>query len=139
MSTPIMNDAITAHLVPENCRLGFLPGKCGPFYLKFERMAYAWMERLCEAYQGGYWAFYDLNNGGFFLALDHMEPLHLVNGMNGFAGDLSGEAAGIAVSLFALNMLACESASEAIIDRYYALRDYAAQHPERRAILALID
>lgn len=42
-------------------------------------------------------------------------------------------------TLFALNTLINVEANGELIDRYYALRDFASDHPEGPAIFKLID
>ncbi|MDB9569410.1 antirestriction protein, partial [Providencia rettgeri] len=48
-------------------RLTFLPSKLGRYCIAFENAIYNWMTRNAVAYNGGYWDFYTLSNGGFYL------------------------------------------------------------------------
>jgi hypothetical protein len=52
---------------------------------------------------------------------------------------LSAEAAGIGVTLYALSHLAFDTQEPRLGTLYYALRDFAAEHPEGRGIFAFID
>jgi hypothetical protein len=85
------------------------------------------------------WDFYTLSNSGFFMSYDYDETLTVLYPENYFEETMSAEAASIGVNLFALNTLAWQTNSEKIVDLYYALRDYAAEHPEGTKIMRLID
>ena len=91
---------------------------------------------MSEDYNGGYWHFYTLTNGGFYLALASDKPVHISVEGNGFDGEMSADAAGIMATLFALGQLAGEvqgtDSGDVLIDRYYFLRDFALDHAEAR-------
>ena len=102
---------------------------------------FAWMDRFCADYSGGIWNFYTLSNGGAFMApeSENNEPWSLFNTMNGNGGELSAEAAGIAVCLMAYSHHACRTECDAMTEHYYRLRDYALNHPECSTIMYIID
>ena len=138
------NPIITAALVDDQHRLSFLPTYFGARgMLHGEATVYGWMHALCDTYNGGYWHYYTLDNGGFYMALDSDQCLTLAVDGNGFQGEMSADAAGIVVTLFALCQLASEAADtdlgDALADRYHALRDFAAAHVERLVIFRAID
>ena len=136
---------ITATLVTDEKRINFWPQHFGgiPQWIILEPTIFAWMDRLCADYSGGIWQFYTLSNGGAFMVPesdnDSNEPWSLFNAMNGNDAEMSAEAAGIAVSLMAYSHHACRTGSEAMTAHYYRLRDYALTHPERSAIMNIID
>ena len=141
------DQTITATQVPEHQRLNFLPRVFGPrLALLGESAVFDWMGHLCPDYSGGYWQFFDLSNGGFFMALDEgscptseSTPLLRISVEgNGYTGTLSAEAAGVLVTLFALNHLLF-AGHHGLIDAYDALTDFARQHPEVRAITRALD
>ena len=102
---------VTASLVAEAQRLDFLPTYFGPrLMMRGEALVYAWLRRLCERYNGAYWHYYTLSDGGFYLAPDLAERLEVEVDGNGFRGELSADAAGIVATLFALGHLAAEIA-----------------------------
>jgi Antirestriction protein len=69
---------------------------------------------------GGWWNFYDLSNGGCYLAPGGVETFHLKVMGNGFDGRLSANATGITVTLFALSHLAFRFPSvPTFSDRFY--------------------
>ena len=60
---------VTRELVPENQRLAITEKLFGiHFPLKLEPVIYGITERMAEDYTGGYWEFYTLSNGGFYMA-----------------------------------------------------------------------
>ena len=135
---------VTASLVAEAQRLDFLPAYFGPrLMMRGEALVYAWLRRLCERYNGAYWHYYTLSDGGFYMAPDLPDRLEIEVDGNGFRGELSADAAGIVATLFALGQLAAEAADtdagDALIDRYHFLRGFAASHAEAAAIYRAID
>jgi len=59
---------------------------------------------------------------------------------NDFDGTLSADAAGITATLFALSHLAFQFPRiEILSTRFHQLRDFAAEHAERRLIFQAID
>ena len=130
--------------VAEEKRLDFLPRYIGRWMLTFETLTFQWMKRLTNKYRGGYWNFYELTNGGFYLALRTTEKF-LIQSPNYAEMEVSADAAGIIATLFALNHLMGiigdkdDATLESIVDRYDALRDFAAEQPESSAIFAIID
>jgi len=134
---------VTASLVPNGKRMDFLPQLFPGLYIHGEIYVYQNLESIADAYNGGYWNYYALSNGGFYMAPDIAETLHITVAGNFFDGDLSADAAGIVATLFALNRLMFKTAGTTLCDRlmnnFYALRDYAAEHPEHRGIYGAID
>ncbi|MFZ2610576.1 MAG: antirestriction protein, partial [Raoultella planticola] len=109
-------------------------------WITLEPRIFAWMDRLCADYSGGVWAFYTLSNGGAFMAPEENEgPWSLFNILSGNGADMSAEAAGIASCLMAYSHHACRTECDAMTEQYYRLRDYALNHPERNAIMYIID
>lgn len=81
-------------------RLKFLPSKLGRYCIGFENAIYNWMTRNAVAYNGGYWDFFQLSNGGFYL-----QPTkgYMLTSPNGFMDDVSAQEAGIIVTLMMLS------------------------------------
>ena len=130
---------IVARRVAEHQRLQTLPEHFGRRMMQVEALVYQYMRELSRTYRGGYWHFYDLSNGGFYMApSDDAQVLIHVEG-NDYEGSLSADAAGIVVSLFALCQLSAQYQSRTFADHYHWLRDFALDHAECRAIFAAID
>jgi len=134
---------LTATLVTDELRVDFWPQHFGsiPQWIILEPTVFAWMDRFCADYIGGIWQFYTLSNGGAFTApeADSEEYWSLFNAMNGNGGELSAEAAGIAVCLMTYSHHAMRTECDAMTEYYYRLRDYALNHVECSAIMHIID
>ena len=132
--------AIVATVVPDDKRLSVLPD----FFelrhmLRAEALAFGYMSKLSIDYTGGYWHYYRLSNGGFYMAPANDNAMRIEWNGNGYSGLMSADAAGVVATLFMVNHLANELRTDAMADLYYQVRDFAAEHPESKAILAAID
>ncbi|MGM9489624.1 antirestriction protein [Ideonella sp. YS5] len=144
-STADDHRTIFARQIPGHQRLGFLPRSFGPrHYRQGEAAVFSWMGNLCPEYSGGFWQFYELSNGGFYLALDTSQrtttdlPMTLLRAPNGFEGAVSFDAAGIVATMYAINGLIWQGA-EHLDEAFYQLRDFAVEHRESRQILCAVD
>lgn len=136
--------AVVANLVAEGDRLSFLPTFFGQhLMMRGETLVFNWLDRLSEDYNGGYWHFYRLSNGGFYLAPDSDKSMRISVEGNGFDGEMSADAAGIVATFFALSQLTGAvqgtEAGDTLIDRYFFLSDFAAEHVEAGLIFRAID
>ena len=128
-----------ARLVPDDERLDFLPKHFGPcLMLSGELTVYGWLDQLADAYQGGYWHYYEIPDG-FYLAPAGYETLRIVWPLNGCDRTMSADAAGIVATLYALCELCQQPQGSALVDKYHALRDFACMQAEAAAIFAAID
>lgn len=131
--------APTAVRIAQRDRLRALPRHFSVHsMLRVESAVYAAMRELACEYTGGYWHYYDLSNGGFYMAPDAVAPFAVSVHGNFFTGTLSPDAVGIVASLFGINRVA-NAGCERCIEHYYLLRDFAASHPEASAIFRAID
>lgn len=134
---------ITAVRVSEEDRLGFLPVLFGVrWMIQGEVATFRWLSDLSSDYNGGYWHYYTLSNGGGFMSPAMPERLQLTVAGSWFDGELSADAAGIVVTVFALLQLAgaADGADhELLLRRHDQLLAYVLQHPERDSIRAAID
>ena len=110
------------------------------FPFEFEPFVFDIASALSHDYQGGYWEFYDLSNGGFYMAPKTDEPFN-VRAENGFEGRLSACAFGMTVCLYAFSHLSFEGGrlAEACAEQYHLLREHMLDHREAQSILAAID
>ena len=132
---------ITRELVPEDQRMAVVERLFGiHFPLSFEPTVFGITEKMAEDYTGGYWDFYTLSNGGFYMALAGDEVFH-VTCDNMFEGDLSADALGITACLYAYSHLSFSNGRFARVSacHYHRLREYMFEHPEVRAILGATD
>lgn len=123
----------------ESERLEFLPRFVGKHFMAYEAYIFNKMKEDAAKYNGGFWEYYTLFNGGFYMSLTQEKPLKMVCVGNYYEGEMSADAASIGVNLFALNTFACEINPEKFGEAYYQLRDYAIQHNEAAQIMAYID
>jgi hypothetical protein len=131
---------IESKMVPDESRMRFLPRYFGSQFNYGETMIYQWADRLSSDYNGGSWNFFELTNGGFYVAPAHVDRVMRVQWhLNGFDDVMSADAFGVVVTLFALCQLAEKTGDDQPIDLYYALRAYAMTHPEVRKIARAID
>ena len=68
--------------------------------MRLEPTIYHITSLIAEDYNGGYWKFYTLNNGGFYMSPEFDEPFNVCC-ENGFEGELSADTLGIATCLYA--------------------------------------
>ncbi len=96
--------------------------------------------RLAAEYKGGYWDFYALSNGGFYMA-PRSTGTFSISSANGFEGQMSADALGVTACLYAYSSLSfVDSAfAETCANQYHLLREYMFEHPEVRGILAATD
>jgi hypothetical protein len=130
---------LEAREVGNHERMQMLPRHFGHDMLTVEYAVYAFMRKLTTQYTGGYWAFFELSNGGFYMAPECDTTFDVrVNG-NGFEGTMSADAAGITACLFALSHLSFQIQHDSIATHFHQLRDFAVEHAEAPVILAAID
>jgi hypothetical protein len=131
----------TRELVPEDRRLDVVEGLFGmAFPLQLEPVIYGITDRMAEDYTGGYWDFFTLSNGGFYMAPAEDRIFH-VKCQNMYEGDLSADALGITACLYAYSNLSFSLSDIAreYARHYHLLREYMLEHPEVREILGASD
>ena len=138
------NLTVTASRVLDNQRENFLPMYFGSrSFMLGEPLVYAWLDRLSVDYDGGMWDFFELSNGGFYMAPVVPGPLRIEVHGNYYSGSVSADAAGIIATLFAISQLAAQVTDPdecgPLIDRYHHLLEFADSHAEGGAIFQAID
>jgi hypothetical protein len=132
---------ITRQIIEEDHRVTHTDKLFGfHFPLHLEPLVYAMADRLSKDYKGGYWEFYALSNGGFYMAPSAGARFH-VTCENGFEGDLTADALGITACLYAYSQLSFSGMliADFCAEQYHRLREYALEHPEAGAVMAAID
>lgn len=129
--------------VPGDRRMSFLPSHIPGGLIKmmtFENTVYGVMRRICEAYRGGSWDFFEVSNGAFFMAPAFTDPVEIAVVDNYFSGTLEPQAAGIVVTLMALSEMTFRyEDDERLSDAFHALRDYASSRDDFALIFRAID
>ena len=130
---------VEAYLVLEDARIDTLPRHFGARMMTVEHSIYSFIREFVAEYKGAFWDFYELSNGGFYMA-PNSDPVKFSVHTNGFEGSLSADAAGITVCLFTFSHLSFQQPAEDVFSRhFYALREFALDHKEAGSIFAAID
>ena len=111
------------------------------FPLNIEPAIYSVTSNIAAEYDGGYWEFYSLSNGGFYMAPSE-DSLYQVSCDNGYEGKLSADALGITACLYTYSHLSFSSNTvfaEMCANHYHWLRAYMLEHKEASDILSAID
>ena len=141
------NDHATTPISKTQCeisqRLYFLPHYLGRAHAAFQNRLFYLAKKLLEPYDGGYWEFYHLNNGGFVVVLDDDDTI-TVNSPNGSSAAVDAETASIVVCLMTLSDLSFTLQVDSdelhkVVTSFHALREFALEHPSSNTILKLID
>ena len=133
---------IDVTLVPEEQRQTTVEKLFGlHFPMTIEPTIYAFSERLSKDYKGGYWEFYTLSNGGFYMApsCDHT---FYVECENFFQGELMPNAFGICSCMYSFSHLSFsqnQELSELCTEHFHWLREAVLDHPDGAAILSACD
>jgi hypothetical protein len=69
---------IKSSLIADDTRRNFLINHLGSYAIQFEQMVYKLSDMLIEDYNGGYWEFYELSNGGLYMELQTSEMVFLM-------------------------------------------------------------
>ena len=138
--TAVHGTPVVARRVQDSERLTSLPRHFGNRLLAFEGAVYDLMRRFSPDYRGGFWDFTELSNGGFYMSPEHEGTFRFLIDTNGYEGEMSPDAAGITVCLFAYSHLSFRySEDDVFASHFHRLRKFAMEHAEASAIFAAID
>ncbi|HHJ1485764.1 TPA: antirestriction protein [Pseudomonas aeruginosa] len=137
--TTQQSSAVSSRRVSERSRLNTLPRHFGRLMMVVEHAVMDAMGELASAYRGGYWEFYELSNGGFYMAPASPERFSLLSQGSGNEGELSADAAGIVACLFAINRVWGRYQTDDLADHYHWLLAFAREHAEWNTIAHVID
>lgn len=140
---------ITRQRIADNKRINHTAKLFGiHFPMRLEPFVYSITASIAREYNGGYWEFYALSNGGFYMAPAiaaakgaYSDTIFHVSCENGFEGKLSADALGISACLYAYSNLSFggDEFADVCAQQYHWLREYVFEHPEARGILGAID
>ncbi len=131
---------LEAYAVSHHARMGTLPRHFGRHMLTFEGMVYDLMRQFSPQYGGGMWAYLELSNGSFYMTPPPDKSYRLTIQSNGYDGEMTADATGITVCLFAYSLLSFEYRGTDVFTRHFhRLRDFALGHAESAQIFAAID
>lgn len=129
---------ITKSQVPD-IKTGFVLSKCaGNLFRRLDYLLYETLTTCCEEYRGN-WDMFELSNDSFYIApLEKYKRMKVVNPPNGYSREMTSDAAGITVSLIALDSLIFEKGREIHVRLRQRLLDFAMAHDENKEIMAAI-
>ncbi|NOS98752.1 MAG: antirestriction protein [Methylotenera sp.] len=137
-----MTTTITRNKISTNLRIKHTADLFGiRFPLNIEPVIYSVSGNMAPEYDGAYWEFYSLSNGGFYMA-PSSDNLYQVSCENGFEGKLTADALGITACLYAYSHLSFSSNAafaEICANHYHWLREFMLEHAEASGILGAID
>ena len=132
---------ITRQQVADEQRINLTADLFGAYFpLRLEPFVFGITSTLSEDYSGGYWHFYSLSNGGFYMA-PGSDGKFEVTSENGYTGFMSADALGITACLYAYSHLSFGEGdfAETCGQQYHWLREYMLDHSEAGAVLGAID
>lgn len=139
LKRPLVDLAIVATLVAdEGQRLNCLPNIAGNRCVVLEHTIYDMLRGMTDDYDGGYWDYYSLSNGGFYMAPKTEKRFHL-RCENMFEHEVNAETAGIIACAMAYSHLSFLPNGERFATSYHLLSDYIFQHPDAGLIRAALD
>ncbi|WP_318388873.1 antirestriction protein [Enterobacter sp.] len=126
-------------------RLTFLPALFGADFMAAEATMYAYADRFCENYQGGFWEYYRLPNGSGFMVPEG-ETLLFCSSDNWFEQEVSAEVAGIIITALVLNHRSWHHSHhdrgelcQHFCKQYELLMDFISTHPDAGVIYRALD
>ena len=141
-----INQPIASRLVPESERMAFVDRLFGIKYvLILEPTVFYFAEILAADNKGGYWDFYELSNGGFYMA-PRTDTVFAVSIPCGREGEMTADALGITACLYTYSNLSfgddrtgTGAFAETCAKHYCLLREFMYRHSEVQSILRATD
>ena len=93
------------------------------------------IRHICPDFRGARWSYFELSNGGFYMAPD-LGHLRVCVASNGYNEPMSADAVGVTVCLIALRGLSFQIPTEIIRNHRRQSHVFALEHCERDRILA---
>ena len=139
LKCPVRDSVIAATEVTNGTqRLLCLPNIAGNRCVVLEHTIYDMTRRITDDYDGGLWNFYNLSNGGFYMAPKTDKSFDL-SCENTFEHEVSADTAGIIACAMAYSHLSFLDNGECFAEAYQRLSDYIFQHRDAGIIRAALD
>lgn len=130
---------IVATLVrDEDERMKCLPRVAGRHCLVLEFAVYDMLRRMSPDYEGAFWDFFSLSNGGFYMAPTGIEVFRFVCD-NGFEDNVAADTAGVIATAMAYSHLSFRNDGDRFGKAYYLLSEFIFQHRDAGMIRAALD
>ena len=137
--------SITSKKVHHRSRVNFLPKYFGNgnvfLAMRVERSVFALADNMIEGYTEncGFWDFYSTSNNAGFMVPAMSGRVRVINTGNFSDETMSPIAAGLCMSILALNHTLGHPAFQGLYPRWEALMEYAKDHPESSKIMKILD
>lgn len=142
--------AIAKKEVTGSARGKFLVNHFGRHFMRADNMMFNFSKRHLVGFEGAYWHFYELDNGGFLIVPDFKDQMKLVIPSNYTDMQVDAETYGTILTLYVINM--CISLEyppgsrgkntklqETLIDKMDFVKDYAATLEHSQKVFSAID
>lgn len=140
LKQPLRELEITAVIVTNASeRLQCLPEIAGRDCVVLEHTVYDMLTMLSDDYDGGFWNYYRLSNGGFYMAPKESKSFHMRCAANGFEDDVSANTAGIIATAMAYSHLSFRPRGDCFASAYERLSEFIFQQPDAGIIRAALD
>jgi hypothetical protein len=120
-------------------RLLCLPNIAGWDCVVLEHTIYDMLSILSDDYGGGFWDYYRLSNGGFFMAPTDQTTYRMRSHANFFEGVVAAETAGLIATAMAYSHLSFRPRGSNFAMAYQLLCEFIFQHPDAGTIRAALD
>ena len=137
---PVREQAIGAIRVSNAAeRLQCLPEVAGRDCVVLEHTVYDMLSMMSEDYDGGFWEYFRLSNGGFYMAPKTNKSFRMFGLGNGFKGEVSANTAGLIATAMAYSHLSFRHRGECFARAYELLSCFIFQQPDAGIIRAALD
>ena len=120
-------------------RLHCLPEVAGREHVILEHTVYDMLSMMSEDYDCGFWEYFRLSNGGFYMAPNTTKSFRLLGPDNGFKGEVCANTAGIIASTMAYSHLSFRHRGECFARAYERLSCFIFQQSDANTIRAALD
>lgn len=139
LKRPLLNQAISATLLADSDqKREALYATAGTLNATLENVVLATMWTIGVDFELGEWNYFELSNGGFYMAPNTEKTVDLACA-NGFEHEVCANTAGIIVTAMAYSRLALLPNGERFNQAYQHLSDFIFQHREAGIIRAALD
>lgn len=140
LKRPLQDFAIVATEVNgDEQRLLCLPQIAGSRCVMLEHTVYDMMRRITGDYDGGYWSYFKLSNGGFYMAPVTRQTFDLSCENMLERREVSADTAGVIACAMAYSHLSFLAHGECFASAYHLLSEYIFQHRDAAMIRAALD
>ena len=140
LNLPVQKLVITAFKVTNPAdRLKCLPEVAGRDCVVLEHTIYDMLSMMSDDYDSGFWDYFRLSNGGFYMAPKISGSLRMFGPENGFKGEVCANTAGIIATAMAYSHLSFRHRGECFARAYELLSCFIFQQPDAGIIRAALD